>query len=301
MNNILILSDSYTEHMASLAFPFYNYLLDERISGISLLAENHTVEEARLLNSLFPVTLEDNLCNTYSKCALLFGDNAFFDKVAGHVHADTCILYPNPWQYAPTDLVLTQSELQLFSNIPVILILTFSNCSSIVNTELSISNAFEKKKIPIKRLFLPGTYDFLYSMHNDISQEAVDEFEPLDNPKVVVKSIYWDQELLISHRRSEIISFIEKIHPDYTILCLDGDSSGNQLQLDMFDHLFGKTPDAIVASAYYNYCIGGQQIINVFSAERCNNSMYGKNNLLKEQLFREIISKITLPNNVHIL
>lgn len=301
MNNILILSDAYTEHMASLAFPFYKNLLGTAFESVSLLAENHSYKELELLSSAVTITLEESLCNVYSKCTLLFGDNAFFHKVAPHLHTDNVILHPNPWQYASTDLVLNQNELKLFSNIPVILILTFSSCSPIVNTELALGNAFEEKMIPIKRLFLPRTYDFLYNMRNDLSQEAVDEFEPLDIPKVVIKSVFWDKEYVEQHCRSEFISYIENIDPDYTVLCMDGDIDDNRSQLELFKHLLGKAPDAIVSSAYYDYRVGGQQTIRVFSAERCNNSLYGKCSLLKERLFSEIVSKIALPDNVHVL
>lgn len=303
MNNILIVSDSYTEHMAALSFPFYRHLIDKNIDKIDLLRENHTIQELEMLNTVYPVTLTNNIRDTYSKYVLIFGNNFFFHKVAKYIkHSNNCILHPNPWEYNPTDLKLTQNDIQLFSNIPVILLLTFSDCSSIVNTELLINKVFDEKMISTKKMFLPNTYDFLLNMCNDISPEIGEEFESDDKPKIIVKSIYWNQETINNFPQSQLLSFIEKINPNYTILCLDGDIKNNQLHLDTFHRLFGKAPDMITNSAYYNYSIGEQRNIKVFSIDCCqHNNLYKKSNILETQLFEDIISKIALPKNVYIL
>lgn len=303
MNNILIVSDSYTEHMATLSFPFYKHLIDTNIDIINLLSENHTHQEAELLRTLYPVTLVENIRELYSNYVLIFGDNNFFKRIGKYIkHSDHCIFCPNPWKYNTTDLTLTKKELELVSDTPTILLLTFSDCSSIVNIELLLNKVFDEKKISGKKFFLPSTYNFLCSMYNYDSLELEEEIELNKNPKVIIKSVYWNEEIISTFSQSEIVSFIEKINPDYTILCLDGDKNNNQLHVDTFTRLFGKLPNLTIASAYYDYLIGGQQLVKVYSKDCCqNNSMYEKNDILEKFLYEEIISKMSLPNNVHIL
>lgn len=302
MNNIFIISDAHTEHMASLSLPFYKNFIDEYIDSIVLLEENHTTQEIKKLCDTFPVTLTKSIRDTYSKYTLILGDYAFFKRVAKNLNTSVCLLNPNPWMYNATSLSLSQNEKDIISSKPVVLILTFSNCSAIVNIELALNKVFTKNAILAQKYFLPTTTDFIELIRENNSLEE-DVFIDQDTvSEIVIKSVYLNQETTQKVPRSQIVAFIEQISPSYTILCLDGDKKNNQLHLDWYKNLFWKKPDMIIDSAYYEYLIGGRQKVKVFSVEQLNSSiLYKKCDEFTQYLLEDILAKLSLPDNIHIL
>ena len=258
MSKLLIVSDSFTEHMAVLSYPNYKKLIEA--DEIVLLGENHNTKELKILNTVYHVSLVDCIEHFDGDKLLVFGDNSLLQKITNRITPQEFMLMPNPYNYTATDLTLRETDINQFSSLPTILILTFSSCSNIVNVELLLERVFREKNVELERYYL-------------------------DNTSIILDSMY--------ERCPENMS------DDYTILCLDSDLASNEIHCEIFNRIFGKTPNVITHSPYYIYQHRDDLNIKVLSqnSEETIISEWTK----QDEWINKMISKLSLPINIDIL
>ena len=297
MSKLLIVSDSFTEHMAVLSYPNYKKLIvaDE----IVLLGENHNTKELKILNTVYHVSLVDCIEHFDGDKLLVFGDNSLLQKITNRITPQEFMLMPNPYNYTATDLTLRETDINQFSSLPTILILTFSSCSNIVNVELLLERVFREKNVELERYYLDNTSIILDSMYERCPENMSDYYFQPYKPQAVIKSIYWDEQVLKKLSFSQIIAYFEKVNPDYTILCLDSDLASNEIHCEIFNRIFGKTPNVITHSPYYIYQHRDDLNIKVLSqnSEETIISEWMK----QDEWINKMISKLSLPINIDIL
>ena len=297
MSKLLMISDSFTEHMMVLAYPSYRWLMEAE--EIVLLAENHNTKELKILNTVYPVSLIDSIDHFDGDKLLVFGDNSLLQKIPNIITPQEFMLTPSPYNYTSTDLSLSETDITQFSSLPTILILTFSSCSSIVNVELLLEKAFRERNVEIERHYMDKTDIFLDAMYEKCPENMFDYFFNSYKPQVVIKSVYLDEHILKELSFSQIIAYFEKIAPDYTILCLDSDLISNKIHCEMFNRIFGQMPNIIISSPYYMYQHRDDLTFKVLSqnSEKFIISEWIK----KDEWINNMISKISLPINIDIL
>lgn len=297
MSKLLMISDSFTEHMMVLAYPSYKCLMEAE--EIVLLAENHNTTESKILNAVYPVSLIDSIEHFDGDKLLVFGDNRLLKKVSNRITPHEFVLMPNPYNYTATNLSLRETDISHFLSLPTILVLTFSNCSNIVNVELLLEGAFRDKNVEIERHYTDKTFVILEAMYNKSPENISDYFFQPHKPQVAIKSVYLDEQVLKQSSFSQIITFFEKINPDYTILCLDADISLNEIHLEIFKRIFGKIPNTITKSSYYNHKLRDDMIAKVFSKDAEETVI--NNLMIQNEWTNNMISKLSLPTGISIL
>lgn len=297
MSKLLMISDSFTEHMMALAYPNYKYLLEAE--EIALLTENHNTAELTILNASYPVSLIDCIEHFDGNKLLVFGDDKLLKKISGRIAPNEFVLIPSPCNYVATDLLLKETDISQFLSLPTILVLTFSNCSNIVNIELLLEGAFREKDIKIERHYTDKTIGLLDAMYSKSPEDISDYFFQSPKPQIVVKSVYLDEKTLKESPFSQIVAYFEKINPDYTILCLDADIRLNEIHLETFKRIFGKKPNKLTRSSYYQHNLRDGTVAKVFSKgseEAVINELMTQNEWVSK-----MISQLSLPTDIKIL
>lgn len=297
MKKILILSDSFSEYMCASSFGVLKSTIDKDIGEIVLLEEKHASYEVSIIKDIFPVTLAKSLTEGIEMSdyvLTLAGDVRKYD-FRDFIDSKTFIECCNPWSYDKNmqSFSLNNSERVFYKKSPVILILSFSRCSQIVNAELLIHSIFRKHGIPIYEDFLPFTKEFL----REIGFE--NKIQNMDG--ILVKTVFMDRSSLKSKPLSEILHCFEDINPNYTIFCLDSDQNTYMSDMAAYRRIFGKEPDKITVSSFFDYSIERLSF-------KVNNSFYRSGKDLQDVfksdgniLYENIMARFSLPNDVYIL
>lgn len=305
MKNISIIANSYLAR--TLTYDI-EYLLGCHVKNVFLLKENHTTFEFIDNHSKVNFILCDNIEYMIAQSDLvLFFKNSFFPITL--LKRINFMSSNNPEKFIIIEEgegVLTDINIDIIDNMnmPMILLISYSDFTQQLCTEIMLNKNFNDLNIRIKQDFSKKSETLISGLYenNIINKNIInDNMRELEDCDILIKSISADIFGPID-KNLWLLNYITKAKPDYIIINTNCKANINKENLSFFMYRYGYEVNAIISSEFVPVITNAPNPISVYIGQRNEKiQSHHKKQLLKNDIISDILSKISLPSGVKII
>ena len=304
MSKVFIIANNYT---AKLIVSNLEYILNDSITEIYLLAENHFPNDTYPFSSA-KITLCKNIHEgiANSDVIIMAKTKHFTLNITRDVRKiafgsnKTIIEFDDPWLEESICTKNNRTESLEDICVPLILVLSTSKLSQVYCLVILIRRILLGHGLRVKQIYTENTDLFIREMsrYDILNKSFINNSDENFNAYIVSLN---SNILEYSHDGFDEAYFINRVNPDYVIL--SSDVNVDKHSMDVFKYRCGFCPNILISSQYGYSMVGDAEPVIYQEQKRRKNkgATYICDRDLYKKIENELLSKITLPDDVTLI